>query len=663
MLLKDIKGLGEKRIEKLAACGIFDPLDLLLLFPSLYYDRREKIDWNGFADGDEVVFSGRLTGKPAYKRVRKGLSFIKAVFTAEGATVACTWFNQDYVYRQLVVGQGDKLIYGRIKRIGRSFEVVAPKLLTARDVDILPIYKLPKGLTQTVMFDAVKCIFARLKINGYIGADTARRYGLFPLGEALKKIHLPTNKIEAAEARKSVALENLTYMLCAYELLRSGGSDGRVRVYEKRTDELAAVLSSLPFRLTEDQTKAVGEIVDEMHSPHRANILLQGDVGSGKTIVAFLAMYYAALSGYQSAIMAPTEILARQHYESASKFFEQHGKKVGCLLGSMSASEKKAVTDRVRSGDISVLVGTHAIIGKSVEFHSLALTVADEQHRFGVCQRGSLENKTYNADNIAMSATPIPRTLALTLYGQLKSVTLNSRPSQQNTITAIVPAEKIENMYKYVEERAKMGEKTYIVCPRIDSDDSSISVVSLYNELKNGALKNLKIALLHGAQKESEKSDVMRGFASGDTDVLVSTTVIEVGIDVKSATTIIVFGAERFGLSQLHQLRGRIGRDGRKSYCFIAAPEKSVDRIKFFCECSDGFKLAEYDFDKRGAGDFLGTRQHGREGAFAGVKIDAQMIAAAVQICKELTADSATARAIVASAENNSEFIKSLSLN
>lgn len=662
MLLSDIKGLGEKRIERLASCGIYDPLDLLLLFPSFYYDRRSRIDWQTAADGNEVVFRGLLVGSPSIRRVRKGLSFVKAKFETYGVTVTCTWFNQDYVYRQLMSG-GAKVVWGRVKRIGKFIEITMPKLLTVRDADITPIYKLPKGLTQTVMQEAVRYIFAHLRINGYINAATALRHGLSPLGQALRKVHLPENIDEAYAARRSVALENLTYTLSAYNILRSGGADRRTRKYAEHGVELTAAAAALPFTLTDDQRKAIGEIVGELHSPHRANVLLQGDVGSGKTIVAFFAMYYAALSGYQAAIMAPTEILARQHYAAAQKFFGDLGLTVGCLLGSMPAAEKRAVTDAVRTGEIAVLVGTHAIIGKDVVFDNLGLTVTDEQHRFGVCQRGSLENKADNADNIVMSATPIPRTLAMTLYGQLRSVTLNSRPAgKNNTITAIVPDEKIDNMYKYVEERAAMGEKTYIVCPRIDSDDA-VSVTSLYDELRRGALKNVKIALLHGGQKEREKAAVMNDFAMGDTDVLVSTTVIEVGIDVKSATTMIVFGAERFGLSQLHQLRGRVGRDGRKSYCFLVAPEKASERLSFFRGCSDGFRLAEYDFEKRGAGDFLGTRQHGREGAFAGVKIDADMIAAARSVSEELLADADTARAIAAGAANKSEFIRSLSLN
>lgn len=663
MQLNEIKGLGEKRVEKLASCGIYDPLDLLLLFPSLYYDRRRCIDWSSVSDGEEIVFKGKLTGKPAFKRVRKGLSFVKAVFESAGVNITCTWFNQDYVYRQLIAGSDDRLVWGKVKRSGRNFEIVSPKLLTPRDTDVMPIYKLPKGLTQAVMYDAVKCILTRLNIKGYISASTAAAHGLLPLGEALKGVHFPMEAETASIACRSVALENLTYTLSAYNILRVGGADRRARFYDGDKDKIASAIASLPFRLTDDQFAAITGIVSELKSDSRANILLQGDVGSGKTIVAFLAMYYAVISGYQAAIMAPTEILANQHFESACNFFQPLGVSVARLLGSMTAAEKRLVLSGVRSGEIQVLVGTHAIIGKGVEFADLGLTVTDEQHRFGVCQRGSLENKSENADNIVMSATPIPRTLALTLYGQLTSIVLSSRPSgANNTITAIVPDAKLEGMYKYIRERAAAGEKTYIVCPRIDSDDD-ISVKSIYNEMRQGALKDLKLALLHGGQKENEKSAVMKNFAVGDTDVLVSTTVIEVGIDVKSATTMIIYGAERFGLSQLHQLRGRVGRDGRTSYCFIVGSAAISERLRFFCECSDGFRLAEYDFDRRGAGDFLGTRQHGRENAFAGVRIDAEMIRTAKSISDELLSDPITAKAIAASAESKSEFIRSLSLN
>lgn len=662
MNLRDIKGFGDKRIEKLAACGIYDPLDLLMLFPHTYYDRRVRPDWDGLPEGGEVIFRGTVTGRPVFRRVRRGLSFVKAVFLSDGREITCTWFNQDYVFRQLVVG-AEKLILGRIKRYGRRVEVTAPQLLTMRDTDVMPVYRLPRGITQTVMLEAVGAILRGVKIKGYISSELAEEYGLLPLAAAFRAVHMPQSLSEAERARQSIALENLVYTLSAYNLVKNTGEAARTNKYLRKETELAAAADSLPFRLTADQKKAVTDIVNMLHSDRRANVLLQGDVGSGKTAVAFLAMYYAVLSGYQVALMAPTEILARQHFAKASDFFGRLGVKAGLLVGSLKKTERAAVLGGLKSGEISVAVGTHALISGDVIYRNLALTVTDEQHRFGVCQRGSLENKAAGADNIVVSATPIPRTLALTLYGQLDSVVLSERPAgKNNTLTATVPENKLDDMYKYIADKAAAGEKTYIVCPRVDSEDS-VSAVSLYKELSRGPLSGAGVRLLHGRMSESEKDKAMREFADGDASVLVCTTVIEVGIDVKSATTMVIFGADRFGLSQLHQLRGRIGRDGRQSWCFIVQSGEPSERIKFLCGCSDGFRLAEYDFDARGAGDFLGTRQHGSSSAFAGVRVDAAMIAQAKRISDRLLADPAAKSAIAAGAEGRSEFIRSLSLN
>ncbi len=659
MKLGDIKGLGERRIAKLAECGIYDPIDLLMLFPYGYYDRRVDVDWEN-SIGREVIFKGIPVGRPILKRVRKGLSFVKASFVTGGRTVTCTWFNQDYVFRRILSSDG-LLISGKVKTFGKNIEITAPQILSERDVDILPLYKLPKGLTQSVMSDAVRSILARVAVRGYVSEDIAEKYGLMSLSDAFRAVHLPTNMEETAVAGRSIALENLAYTLSVYNIAKGDGADRRKNDYSAEIEKLNEAIDGLPFVLTTDQRNAVASILSEMRSTRRMNVLLQGDVGSGKTIVAFLAMYFAVLSGYQCAIMAPTEILAIQHYENAVKFFGAKGMNVSLLIGSLTAGERNVVRRDIANGAADIIVGTHAIIGEDISYKRLGLTVVDEQHRFGVCQRGSLENKADGADNIVMSATPIPRTLALTLYGQLRSIELKLRPGGKNNImTAIVPERKLADMYKYIRRKAASGENTYIVCPRVDSDDT-VSAVGLYNDLASGELSGVGIGLLHGRQKESEKAAAMRDFADGKTKVLVSTTVIEVGIDVKQATTMVIFGAEYFGLSQLHQLRGRIGRDGRESYCFIVSDEPS-ERIKYLCATSDGFALAEYDFDARGAGDFLGTRQHG-SGSMAGIRIDADAIAVAKAISDDLLSDDSVRAAISAGAENKSEFIRSLSLN
>lgn len=662
MRLEDIKGLGSKRIALLKTNGINDPLDLLLLFPYTYFDRNAVIDWDSTEDGEDVIFCGEICGKPQIRRVRKGLSFVKAKLTSFGKTLVCTWFNQDYVYRTLTT-KNSVIVSGKVKRFNKSIEISAPRIIPDRNVKILPVYKLPKGLPQGVMVDAVTNALKSLRVYGFISESTAKEYGIMPLSSAIVAAHFPTDIAQAATAVKSIATERLAYTVSIYDLVK-GESEKRIGRYSDHTEELRKAIASLPFRLTDDQSNAVQKIIFRLNSNRKMNMLLQGDVGSGKTIVAFLAAYYAALSGYQTAIMSPTEILAQQHAANAEKFFAPLGINTVSLTGSMNTKERTAALEKIKNGDAKIVIGTHSLIGGSVEYSCLGLTVTDEQHRFGVCQRGSLENKTKGTDNLVMSATPIPRTLALSLYGQLETINLHQKPLESSGImTAIVPTCKLKDMYDYIAEKAKNGEKTYIVCPRIDSDDE-ISAIGLYNELKVGVLGEAGLGLLHGRMKDKEKETVMREFSDGNINVLVATTVIEVGIDVSSATTMAIFGADRLGLSQLHQLRGRIGRKGQKSYCFIINDGTSIpDRLKFLCSCSDGFRLAEYDFDARGAGDFLGVRQHGKSRVFADVKIDAEMIAKAKKISDEMLADEAVSKELSVRAAGKAEFIRSLSLS
>lgn len=660
---ESIKGLSESRIAALNKAGILSLTDLLMRFPVRYFDRRVSVDWDNLQSGDSVAFEGFPCDKPSFVRIRRGLTLVKAKFDACGKQVWCSWFNQDYIFRSLVPGQ-TKLLVGRVKRFKNSIEVVAPQIYAVREQDIVPIYKLPKGIPQNVVAEVCRTVLDKVGITSYIGKPTAEKFGIMPLPQALAAIHFPKSVIDAEAAKKSIALEQLAYTLCLYTLVKSENDNKRVIFYHDSDNlKLSQAISALPFKLTPGQTAALDEIISQLKSPERMNILLQGDVGSGKTVIAFLSAYYAALSGYQCAIMAPTDILAKQHYINAIDFFESKGMRVAFLSGGQSKAERETALFNIKNGAVDIVVGTHAIISKNIEFYNLALTIVDEQHRFGVCQRGSLENKSISTDNLIMSATPIPRTLAMSVYGELKQVTVGGRPQENYNIkTAVVPERKLEDMYLYIEKKAAAGEKTYIVCPRINSEDE-ISATGLHSELKKGALKNLNIGLLHGQMKEAQKTAVLNEFSTGSMSVLVSTTVIEVGIDVKDATTMVIFGGDRFGLSQLHQLRGRIGRDGRESYCFLVCGDNPPDRMKYLCENSDGFALAEYDFASRGAGDFLGTRQHGDETTFAGIKIDADMIRKAKQVSESMLSDKATAAALRVKAIESGEFIKELTLS
>lgn len=661
MQLEDIKGLGAKRIAKLHESGIYDPLDILLMFPSAYFDRNKVINWKEISPGTEVIFEAEINSPPVMRHVRKGLSYVKCEFNSFGTKVVCTWFNQSYIYRRLSVGE-KVIISGKLKKITTFAEISAPKIIPSRAGNIVPIYKLPEGLNQKLMSDAVAALLTEINIQGYVTDETANKAGIIPLRKAIYEAHFPTGIETAKTAVRSAATESLAYTLSMYRLLKCN-TEKRRKFYGEHISQLNDAFTDLPFQLTDDQKNAINKIVGHMCSDKRMNVLLQGDVGSGKTIVAFLAAYYAALGGYQTAIMAPTEILAKQHWKKAIDFFGSKGLKVVCLTGSMPAKDKAVVLESIANGSASIVVGTHALTGKNVCFNNLSLTITDEQHRFGVCQRGSLENKTDFADNIVMSATPIPRTLALSIYGQLETINLRQKPQKNYSImTAIVPNHKINDMYGYIEKRAEVGEKTYIVCPRIESEDEN-SAVSTYKKLKSGALKNTKIALLHGKLSAAEKEMVMNDFAFGETAVLVCTTVVEVGMDIPDATTMVIFGADKMGLSQLHQLRGRIGRRGQKSYCFIAETSDTTGRLKKLCTCFDGFELAEYDFNSRGAGDFLGTRQHGRAETFAGIKIDAEILRNAEKLSTQLLSDPEISHALIKKADGKEEFIRSLSLN
>lgn len=661
MQLEDIKGLGAKRIAKLHASGIYDPLDILLTFPSAYFERNKIIKWRELSPGTEVIFEADINIPPVSRYVRKGLSYIKCEFTSFGTKIICTWFNQSYIIKRLSVGE-KIIISGKLKKFTTYAEISAPKIIPSKPGSIVPIYKLPDGLNQKLMSDAVAAMLAEINIHGYVTDEIARDTGIMPLRKAIYEAHFPTDINSAKAAVRSAATESLAYTLSMYRLLKCN-VDKRKKLYGDHITELSNAINDLPFTLTDDQKNAIKKIVKNMRSDNRMNVLLQGDVGSGKTIVAFLAAYYAALGGYQTAIMAPTEILAKQHWKKAIDFFGGKGLKVVCLTGSLPAKEKAAVLASIADGSASIVVGTHALTGKNVCFNNLSLTITDEQHRFGVCQRGSLENKTDFADNIVMSATPIPRTLALSIYGQLETINIRQKPQKNSSImTAIVPNYKLKDMFEYIEERAKAGEKTYIVCPRIESEDED-SAISMYEKLKCGALKNIKIGLLHGKLSAIEKDTVMNDFAFGDVAVLVCTTVVEVGMDIPDATTMVIFGADKMGLSQLHQLRGRIGRRGQKSYCFIAEAPDTNGRLKKLCSCFDGFELAEYDFNSRGAGDFLGTRQHGRAETFAGVKVDAEMLRCAEKLSTRLLSVPEIALALIKRADGKEEFIRSLSLN
>jgi ATP-dependent DNA helicase RecG len=428
-------------------------------------------------------------------------------------------------------------------------------------------------------------------------------------------VHFPASRQEFREGSERIALEEYFLLVTAFSMVRGDNEEVRHHVYGATKADMQSFISRFPFAFTNGQTQAVQDIYADLHSPHTMNRLLQGDVGSGKTAVALTGIYLAVQSGYQAVMLAPTEVLAKQNYDLICKYLPEYP--AAFLAGTTTAAEKRNIKRGLQTGQIAIVCGTHAVIQSDVQFKCLAFAVCDEQHRFGVAQRASLADKGEGCDMLIMSATPIPRTLSLIVYGDLDITTITDKPrARQEISTSIIPPSKYDDMYRYIAAQAAQGRQTYFVCPKIEEDEEGtiMSVTELYESLQ-AKLPRLKIGLLHGKMKDKEKEAVMAAFKQKEYDCLVSTTVIEVGVDVPDATIMVIYNAERFGLSQLHQLRGRVGRGSQKSYCFLLVGSDSDtarERLSALKNNSDGFKIAEMDLEMRGGGDFMGTRQSGR---------------------------------------------------
>ncbi len=659
---QDIKGMGKSRIDKLRAAGIYRPLDLLLRFPYKYVDLNAYTE--ELKNGTEVALCGTVISEPSVRFLRKGLRITSVMLKTEYGEIEAAWFNQKYIKSALTYG---KTLYlsGKIKKFGKKISISAPKILHPCGSGVIPVYRSIRGIPHNVFSDAIDMILDNTHIDGYIPEGVRKKYALGSLTDVFREVHRPRTIESAYYALKILSLEKLSYTISMYSLVKSAGVKNKPFVYKSGDGLLNDAIKKLPFALTYGQKTALNEIVESMRGGKPMNRLLQGDVGCGKTIIALLAMYFAYLNGYQSVLMAPTEILAVQHYKSAIKYLENLGAKAVLLSGSMTKSERDAALFNIKTNGADIIIGTHALIGDDVIFNNLSLIITDEQQRFGVNQRGRLENKAVGADTLVMTATPIPRTLALTLYGELEQSVVSMLPSNRaDIITAIVPENKFDGMFEYVVSHAEYGEQTYIVCPRIDADDEEdlVSAVELYEKL-NKKYKNVIFGLLHGKLKDTEKNSIMGDFASGKINILISTTVIEVGIDVPDAVNIIIFNSERYGLSQLHQLRGRVGRGNKTSYCFLPVKGGIPERLEFFRNCRNGFELSEYDFAQRGAGDFIGTRQHGDTDDLP-VKIDAELIKTAKAISDDTLKDGNSAARLRESMTSGAEeYVRSITMN
>ena len=618
MKLTDIKGISDKRAQDLAKMNIFTPEDLIKHFPRNYLDLRKITPLEKCYNNDIVLTCGKLMTAPKMFTSARKLKCVRVAVEQGLRGFTAVWFNQPYVMSHLRAGE-EYLFYGRIKSDFGGVSIINP---TFEPVDnnvklkgIVPVYTVKGNITQKVVRDAVKSAIFGLDIKSVIPARLSKKYGLENLKTAYIDVHAPSDAETQKNAAERIALEEYFILVSAFRFIKGDRQQIRINQYSCTAADMREFISRFGFEFTEGQKNAVNDIFSDLSSPRSMNRLLQGDVGSGKTAVALCAIYTAVKSGYQAAILAPTEILAEQNYKIISRLFPEY--EVIFLSGSIKAAEKKAIKAKIKSGEARIVVGTHAVLQGDVEFFNLSMCVCDEQHRFGVGQRSALVAKGIIPDVLVMSATPIPRTVSLIFYGDLDITEIKDKPkNRQPVATFLVPERKYEGMLGFIRDTVTGGNQAFCVCPKIEEDEEGtlMSVTELFEEL-SAKLTGVRVGLLHGKMKDAEKAKIMADFKAKAFDVLVSTTVVEVGIDVPNATVMVIYNAERFGLSQLHQLRGRVGRGADKSYCFLftrSDDEKSLERLKVLCSSTDGFVIAEKDFEMRGSGDFMGTRQSGR---------------------------------------------------
>ncbi len=611
-----VSKIGEKRAALYSKLGIQTVNDLIHHFPRSYVDFTNARPISHYRIGDTATVSGTILEKYPPQRIRGGKMIFKAVASDnESGTFIVTFFNNKYAFASLKEGE-NYIFYGKLSGVPYYPEFIAPIFVQGQKGKFMqPNYPLTAGLSNKMIAANVRDALDSLGDTpcSCLPEWILEKEGLENNLTAFNDIHFPKNMNDAADARRLFTLEEV---LCLQ--LGMSGMKRKARKpsnFALTDSDVSPFIDSLPFNLTNAQRNAIDTAVRDMQSGKSMNRLLQGDVGSGKTAVAAALFYLTAKNGGQAAFMAPTEILAEQHYATLSKMLESFGVKVNLLTGSTKAREKREIISSAESGETAVLCGTHALIEKDVSFKNLALVITDEQHRFGVSQRASLISKGIYPHTLVMSATPIPRSLALTIYGDLDISVLGELPLGRKEIkTYLIDTEKRTRALEFVRKEIKSGNQAYIVCPAVEESEMDIESAVEYSEKLANYLADCRIGLLHGKMKAAEKDTVMTAFRERELDILVSTTVIEVGVDVPNATVMMVENADRFGLSQLHQLRGRVGRGSAQSHCILVSDSKSQgarERLSVMVKTSDGFEIAKKDLELRGPGDFFGDRQHG----------------------------------------------------
>lgn len=643
-----IKGIGEKTAKTFERLGIYTVENLLEHYPRSYEVFEPPVPITTLQEGNVVSIEGSVCTNVEAKRVRN-LQIISCRVKDSTANIQLTWFNMPYLKTSLKLGY--KFIFrGKVVRKNGMLTIEQPKIMNreeyAKQLKVMqPVYGLTEGITNHTISKAMKIAFSELEFHeDYLPKSIAKQHGLIGRKVALKEIHFPKNKEKVMIARRRLIFDEFFLFSLALRALKENKKVWDNDFKMNPSNHCVTMVNQLPYSLTNAQQKVWGEIQKDLSSDVVMNRLVQGDVGSGKTVIAALALLMTVENGYQGNLMVPTEVLAKQHYEELVKLYEPFGVRVELLVGSMTAAKKREAYARIKNHEVDVVVGTHALIQDKVEYDNLALVITDEQHRFGVRQREVLQEKGNHPHVLVMSATPIPRTLAIILYGDLDISVIDELPARRLPIkNCVVDTNWRPNAYRFIEKEVRSGRQAYVICPMVEESESieAENVIEYTEKLKEVLPMAFHIEYLHGKMKPKEKNEIMERFASGDIHVLVSTTVVEVGVNVPNATVIMIENAERFGLAQLHQLRGRVGRGAYQSYCILVngLPGKETkERLEILNKSNDGFFIASEDLKLRGPGDMFGVRQSGdMEFKIGDIYTDAETLKEANDAMKNLT--------------------------
>lgn len=615
MPIEKLKGVGEKRAALYRRLEIPTVGDLLRFYPRSYENWSETVPIDETVLGATNVIKAQVQATPTEQRIRGGMTLYKTMAADDSGEIQLTFFNNRYIKGLLQEGQ-NYFFRGKVTGGFTRREMASPDFLQeGKQMPILPVYPQTQGLSSRLIAGAVRQALALLgeRVNDPLPPELRQEYELCELSYALENIHFPQSEYALGIAKHRLVFEE--FLVLQLGLMQIRGTRRQENLHPVPDEYPAEFAALLPFALTGAQKRAVTEAVRDMAGDHPMNRLIQGDVGSGKTAVAAALCWTVIRQGMQAALMAPTEILARQHYESLESLLAQSGIRTALLTGSVTAKNKRQLTEKLAAGEIDLVIGTHALLSEGVAFRSLGLVITDEQHRFGVEQRAALAQKGARPHLLVMSATPIPRTLALMVYGDLDVSVLDELPpGRQKIETYRIDSAKRRRAFGYIQKHLDAGRQGYLICPLIEEGESELASIAAYEKVVRDYFRQAKIGVLHGRMKAAQKEKVMRAFAAGELDLLLSTTVVEVGVDVPNAVIMLIENAERYGLSQLHQLRGRIGRGQYRSTCILvsdAQNEQTQERLKILCDTADGFQIADADLRLRGPGDFFGKRQHG----------------------------------------------------